>query len=211
MLGGRVALWRYGTCGPRPDGFELDVEGAANPRLDPDGESTPLIATDYRFGIPLTYGNGAWQTKIGYYHVSSHLGDEFMLLNPGVPRLNYVRDSLIAGISYYWTDCVRLYGEFGYAAVTGGAEPIELQFGAEYAPCGSTGVSGAPFAAINANLREEVDFSGNLCVQAGWAWRNGANGHLLRFGLQYFVGKDDQYEFFDDNVEKIGGGLWYDF
>jgi hypothetical protein len=30
----------------------------------------------------VTYGRGRWQFKTGYYHISAHLGDEFLLMNP---------------------------------------------------------------------------------------------------------------------------------
>src|SRR4051812_36430319 len=58
-LGGRAGLWRYGNNNPDwPEGWQLDIEGGVFPRLDPFGESTPLLSSDYRFGIPLTYGKG---------------------------------------------------------------------------------------------------------------------------------------------------------
>jgi len=40
------------------------------------------MATDFRFGVPLTYGEGPWRTKFGFYHLSSHVGDEYLLKNP---------------------------------------------------------------------------------------------------------------------------------
>ena len=67
-----------------------------------------------------------------------------------------------------------------------------------------------PFFAVNAHLRQEVAFGGNLTVQTGYLWR-GATGHLFRLGLQYFTGKSDQFEFFDQYEDKLGLGIWYDY
>ncbi len=67
-----------------------------------------------------------------------------------------------------------------------------------------------PFLAVNGHLREEVDFGGNLSLQAGWLWR-GISGHVFRMGMLYFNGKSDQFEFFNRDEEKIGLGLWYDY
>jgi len=39
-----------------------------------------------------------------------------------------------------------------------GGEPLEFQFGAEYAPSSASGCRGTPFAAVNGHLREEFDF-----------------------------------------------------
>jgi outer membrane protein assembly factor BamB len=197
-LGGRVGIVRYGTQDPRwPEGWQLDIEGAGLPRLYQDG-GWQLMAADFRFGIPLTYGRGRHRTKVGYYHLSSHLGDEYMLLNPGAERINYSRDVLIWGNSYYWTRNLRLYAEAGWAFnADDGAEPWEFQFGIDYSPDRPSMPHGSPFFAINAHLREEVAFGGNVVVQTGWQWRGMTSGQLFRMGMQYFAGMSEQFEFYD--------------
>lgn len=211
-LGGRAGIWRYGTENPDwPEGWEVDLEGAVFPRLDPFGESTPLISSDYRFGIPVTYGRGQWQFKTGYYHISSHLGDEFMLENPGIERVNFVRDGVVFGAGYFPWEELRLYAEMGVCAASGGAEPLEFQFGFDWAPARNTGLRGGPFCAMNTNLRQEVDFGGDFVVQFGWLWRHYARGADLRIGGQYFYGNSDQFEFFHQTESRIGWGIWYDF
>jgi len=210
-LGGRVGIVRYGTCDPlHPQGWQVDMEGAAFPRLD-FADEMGLVACDYRFGIPLTHAQGPHHYKIGYYHVSSHLGDEWMIRHPEFTRINYGRDCVVLGYSYYWTPNLRLYAETAYAFERGErAEPWEFQFGVDYSPAWPTGLRPVPFVAVNGHLREEVDFGGNVVVQSGWQWR-GLSGHLLRMGMQCFVGMSDQYEFYDQYESKVGLGLWYDY
>ncbi len=205
-------MLRWGTADDmRPDGWQLDVEGAGLPRLGVDND-LDVIAVDFRIGVPLTYGRGPYQTKFAYYHLSSHLGDEFIIANPAVTRINFVRDVLVWGHGYYLTPTLRIYGEAGWAFKTdGGAERWEFQFGIDYSPACPTDFRGAPFAAVNAHLREEVGYGGNLVVQAGWSWRGSGGGHLVRVGLEYFNGKDEQFEFFNESQEKLGLGLWYDY
>jgi len=210
-LGGRVGIVRYGTAGQvRPEGFQMDIEGAGIPRLDLE-ENNDLISADFRFGIPLTYGTERYQVKLAYYHLSSHAGDEFLLKQPGFSRLNFSRDVFVLGYSYYTRPTVRLYGEVGWAFYSDVSEPWEFQFGAEYSPATGTGSHGAPFAAVGAHLRQEVDYGGNLTVQAGWAWRRDPASGLFRFGLEYFNGKSEQFEFFNVTENKVGIGLWYDY
>jgi hypothetical protein len=210
-LGGRVGIIRYGTQdGRRPEGWQLDMEGAAFPRLNME-ESLDVMATDFRFGVPLTYGTERYQTKFGFYHLCSHLGDELMLKHPEVERINYSRNCLVWGHSYYWTDDIRLYAEASWAFyVDGGARPWEFQFGVDYSPARPTGTRPVPFFAINSHLREDIDYGGNFVVETGYQWR-GASNHLFRAGMQYYTGKSDQYEFFRRNEDKIGLGLWYDY
>ncbi|MFM7413013.1 MAG: hypothetical protein ACKO6E_07380, partial [Planctomycetota bacterium] len=91
-LGGRASILRYGSDTVlHPQGFEVQIEGAAFVRLDPQ-DDRDLRSADYRFGVPLVYGIGRWQMKLAYYHNSAHLGDEAMLKYPTFPRVNYVRD-----------------------------------------------------------------------------------------------------------------------
>jgi hypothetical protein len=30
-------------------------------------------------------------------------------------------------------------------------------------------------------------------------------------GVDYYNGKDDQFSFFDESIEKVGFGMWYDY
>jgi hypothetical protein len=210
-LGARLGLLRYGTNSELwPQGWQVDLEGAAFPRLTLDSERN-VVACDFRAGMPVTTRQGPWEMKFGYYHYSSHIGDEFLIANPGFDRLNYVRETLILGLAAYVNPSLRLYWETGWAFVTEGqAKPWEFQFGADWCSNEPTGHCGAPFFAINAHLHEEVNFSGNLTVQTGWMWR-GTSGHLFRIGMQYFNGMSDQGQFFRNFEEQIGGGIWYDF
>jgi hypothetical protein len=210
-LGGNVGLVRYGNRGDaRPEGFQLGLEGAGLVRLDID-EDRDVDAADYRFGIPLTWGDSIHQVKFAYYHLSSHVGDEFLLKNIGFNRLNYSRDVFVYGHSLYPREDVRIYGEAGYAFYADVAEPWEFQFGIDWSPAGRTGPYGAPFAAFNGHLREEVDYGGNFVVQGGWAWRRSPASGLFRVGGEYYSGKDDQFSFFDQSVQKAGFGIWYDY
>ena len=171
-----------------------------------------MVSVDFRAGVPLTFGFGRYQMKLAMYHLSSHLGDEFMLKNPAFPRINFVRDVIVWGHSYYLTEELRAYFEAGWAFHTdGGSKPWEFQFGMEYAPCGPTGSQGAPFLAVNGHLRQELNYSGNLTAEAGWAWRSQVGGPLMRVGAIYYNGLSPQYEFYRNFEQQIGAGLWYDF
>jgi hypothetical protein len=208
-IGARVGLLRYGTTNDLlPQGWQLDAEAAAFPRLDDDRN---LDECDFRAGAPLTNRQGPWEFKVGYLHICSHIGDLYLLSNPDFPRINYVRDSIIWGVAFYVNPDLRLYTESNWAFHTdGGAEPWEFQFGADLISPTPTGRWGAPFFAINGHLREVNDFGGNMTVQTGWHWRD-RTGHLLRIGMQYFNGMSEQGEFYNKFEEQIGGGLWYDF
>lgn len=209
-LGGRFGLLRFGPA-DRPEGFQWDIDGAGMVRLDPN-EEMDVRGADFRAGTSLNWGYGKHRWRVGFYHLSSHTGDEFLLKNPGYARVNFYRDAFYAGYSYYFTPDFRLYGELAAAFHVEYAEPIELLFGFDWSPSRPTGLRGAPFAALNVHLRQELQFSGNLALQAGWAWRGGdAASGLFRTGLYYYNGGSPQWSFYRDTEQAAGYGIWYDF
>jgi hypothetical protein len=212
-VGGRGGILRYGDCDPlHPQGWQLDVYGAAIVRMDAENHQD-LDAADYVFGFPITYGVDNWQFKFGYAHLSSHLGDEFAIRNPNAldDRVNYVRDGIVFGSSWFPVPACRLYGEFDWAFHnSGGANPIALQFGNELSRSGPTGLAGTPFLAVNGRLRQEADYGGDVTAQSGWLWR-GDTGKAFRLGAHYYNGKSSQAQFFKNSEEQVGMGLWYDF
>lgn len=210
-VGSRWGLLRHGTQGTDAEGFQFDVEGGALVRIDPEAESD-LEAADFRAGFVLTWREGPWRWKTGYYHISCHVGDEFQIRNPTYQRVNYVRDSILFGTTYDFTPEFQGYGEIAFALGTGGgAEPVELQFGLQYSPACGTGWRGAPFAAINGHLRQELRFGGSVNVEAGWAWRGGRSNSLFRAGFQHYNGNSMQWSFVDRYESLTGGGIWFDF
>lgn len=210
-LGARVGVIRHGTPdGPAPEGTQLDVEGAAFPRLSFNGE-TELVACDYRFGVAETARQGPWEGRLAYYHLCSHLGDSMLLDDPDYTKVSYIRDCLILGVALRPVADVRVYSEVGYAVhVTGVAQPWEVRFGSEYVHAEPDDLHGGPFLATHCHLRQDNNFGGNVTLEAGWAWR--AQGtRLLRMGLICFDGLSEQYQFYNKYEDQIGTGLWYDF
>jgi hypothetical protein len=212
-LGGRMGFWRYGGTDPvHPEGVQVDFYGAALARLDLEHQED-LNSCDYVFGLPITYGNDVWQTKFGYAHLSSHLGDEFAISHPGAlaNRINYSRDSLVWGNSYYPVPACRVYGEVGWAAQCDGhARRWTTQFGTELSRPGPTCDHFSPFLAINGRVREDDDWVGDVNIQTGWL-RRGILGQTLRFGFDYYNGKSDQSQFYNNSEQQVGAGVWYDF
>ncbi len=212
-LGGRAPIFRYGTTDAvDPEGWELELEGAALLRLDWE-RNRNLAATDYRAGVPLVYGTKRWRFKTGYYHVSSHLGDNYLMDNFR-PRVHYSRDAVLFGLAFKPTEAVRIYAEADLAFHTGETtEPVELQFGFEYSPQFNPNMSNwvaLPFLATHAHLYEERDFGGYFTAQTGLQWRSASNS-LMRVGFEYFNGGDDLYQFHHNHQAKYGFGFWYDF
>ncbi|MBM3970434.1 MAG: DUF1207 domain-containing protein [Planctomycetes bacterium] len=212
QMGGRIGLLgRSNHDEANPRAWQFDMEGGAQARVDPQ-QNSDLEAVDFRFGLLFTRRNGPNAYKAGYYHLSSHIGDEYLLRNPGYLRLNYVRDSLIFGITRNLSDNMQLYGEVGYAVgYEGGAEPLELQYGYQYTPLRAYGLKGAPYFGINGHTRQDFQWITSVNTVAGWQWRGEESNHLFRVGFQYYTGPALQWQFAGRNETLCGAGMWFDY
>ncbi|MGA8164272.1 MAG: DUF1207 domain-containing protein [Waddliaceae bacterium] len=114
-----IPLYRWFDIGPCHGMLQIDLDGAVWAIFDPDDfsspyESLPLINADYYVGLPLTYAFCKWSFRLRVFHVSSHLGDEYMVNNPNLKRLNPSSETVDFFASYYLTKQIRLFAGVGY-------------------------------------------------------------------------------------------------
>jgi hypothetical protein len=100
---------------PRGD-LEFGIEGAVWAVFDPLHESSPLIDADYYVGFPISYSFGTWAFRLRGYHISTHIGDEFLLNHPHFDRRNPSIEAFDFYVSNQFTRDIRLYGGIGWLA-----------------------------------------------------------------------------------------------
>jgi Protein of unknown function (DUF1207) len=107
----------FGLAGLRQkdgcDGMQVGLFGGVFSQFNLDTPSSDLINTDFVGGIPLTLRRGPLSFRGRLYHQSSHLGDEFLLDNPDVDRVNLSFEAIDALLSLTLGP-VRVYGGGGY-------------------------------------------------------------------------------------------------
>ena len=91
----------FGLVGRRHgcNGWQVGVLGAVFAQFNLDSGSNDLLNSDYNIGIPVSWRRGLFSTRVRFYHNSSHLGDEFLLRNPGVTRVDLSFEALEAILS----------------------------------------------------------------------------------------------------------------
>ncbi len=94
--------------------LELGLEGAVWAVFDPLHESSPLIDADYYVGFPITYAFGHWSFRLRGYHISTHLGDEFLLNHPHFHRRNPSIEAFDLFVSNQFSRDIRLYAGLGW-------------------------------------------------------------------------------------------------
>jgi hypothetical protein len=210
-LGGSFGLLRLRPR-DRPDrGWQLDVVAGFDGQFDVD-RSYDNIGWDGNYGLSLvTARDHGLAFKVGVYHTSSHVGDEYAE-RTGRRRIGYTREELVAGLS--WTPAARwrLYAETGWAYDRRNEElqePGRLQAGVEHtAPATLWGGRLGWFAAADLSATEERDRSVDASIQAGLLVLSGPRRWRLAAG--FYDGRSTLGEFFQDDERFLTLGLWLD-
>ena len=186
--------------------WQVGIQGGAFSIFDQSRKSNDLLNTDYLIGLPVTWRQGNWSTRLRYYHVSSHLGDEFILNRDKRERLDLSFEALDGIVSHEW-DQLRLYGGGGVIVrTTADLDRSMLQGGAEYRinnVIGELDLSlGADYKALDAQ-----DFTLNQAYQAALIFTR--NQRQIRFLIEYYNGKSFNGQFIFNRLEYVGAGLQF--
>lgn len=198
-------VWRWFDVFSCGDAMQFELEGALWAIFDPLHESSPLVNADYYIGFPLTYKCGRWSWKLRGYHISSHLGDEFLLEHPQFVRRNPSAQYVDMFVAYELLKDSRIY--FGYGRIfqvdsTFQVKRNYFEWGAEvYLPflnyCGwKYCVEGRPFFAMHMRNLEEDNYRQDGTYALGYEFHKltGLEGKLRAF-VEYHKGASLEGQF----------------
>lgn len=94
--------------------FEVGVQGGVVTVFDFDTPSDDIVNIDYMVGIPVVFRWDRLSLLVRFYHVSTHLGDEFIIKHPDVERVNLSYETLNVTVSYEFEKPFRLYAGGDY-------------------------------------------------------------------------------------------------
>jgi hypothetical protein len=210
---GSVALGEYfgfasgflGDSGLSQFGIQAGVFALFNLQA----ESKDLINADYWIGLPVSYRKGPWSYVARVFHQSSHLGDEFILGNPGINRVNLSYEGLDFLAAYEW-DRVRVYGGGGYLIHSEpDLDPLSLHGGVEYWHPKAAGRFDL-IAAVDIRSTQESDWDGSYSYQLGFELRS-LSRRRARLMLEHFRGHSPNGQFYHERLQYNGIGLYIGF
>ena len=190
--------------------FQIDFFGVVHSRLSPED----LMASDYRFGVPLTFHWADFHGKISFEHTSAHLGDEYQR-NTRVLPYNFSKDEAVLGVGHYFLErSLRVYGQVSYAFfqdVVNDPNRYRYDLGFQYIAPGGGSV-GSPFIAAHVDYQGLQKFQANYNAQAGWIWRNPTQRlSNVRVFAEYYKGRSPYGQFLFNREDFYGVGLSCDF
>ena len=145
-LGDEFAIFRWHDVFPAHGDLQIGILAGIwfvfNMKSFPNGEFSELVNTDYLVGIPLSYAFDAWSFRMLIYHISSHLGDEFLVNRPNFldKRVNPSFEAWELISSYQFTTGFRFYFGPGVILHSDNTFPMKtfyVKYGAELRMLGS--------------------------------------------------------------------------
>lgn len=187
------------------------------------GDWCEMVNTDYFVGIPLSYAYDKWSWRMRIYHISSHLGDEFIVDHPDFVccgrRKNPSFEAIDLFASFQASQGIRLYGGPGIVFHSDSSfhmKPFYLQYGGEFRFGGRKyyyhKLYGTFYVAMNFENWEERNWSLDSTVQTGYEWSKLQGvGRKCRIYISYHSGFSYEGQFFNKRVNYGQVGFSWGF
>ena len=210
-FGASFSLYRL-TDIDKDQEWELSMQAGLFGLMDIGRNPSALINADYFVGVPISYRSGAVTTLLRPYHISTHLGDEFMLTPEGkkTKRINLSYEGIDLILSYN-INAFRIYGGGGYLVHKEPSyiKPLKIQIGAEYYSA-YTFMDGRlrPVSGIDVKADQNGSWFPGVSVKTGVQIENSALiSNKLQVMLEFYSGRSMHGQFYRDKIQTIGIAL----
>ena len=198
--------------------LQVGFDGFVQSIFNLDRTSLDLINSDFTFGVPVSWRKGDWSVKVRVEHLSSHVGDEFLLDNPidGFQRFDFSYE----GVTLIGSRDLRnhrIYAGWLYLATPDlGPSPRDLaenwfQAGWEYRWKPSMQAWGIQ-AGVDVQAWEELDYQADVSVKSGVFWEHPElSNRSVALLVEYYNGRVPYGQFFDFETEYGGFSMVFGF
>lgn len=205
-LGDRFPFWLVRPRGAASPALAASVAGGAFSRFDLESSQNDFIEVHYRVGFRLLARLGGLDARLELFHVSSHLGDEF-LRRTGREPVSTSREGLELLLAGRPADGLRIYGGPGLLLRSSrGFQPASLRGGLEWDPAVRWGAF-RPYVGIAAFAWEELSWQPTAAAEAGLRFGEGR----YRLALTAGAGRSRAEQFLREDETLVGITLSADF
>ena len=206
------------------DGMEMTIQASAATLFDLAASKWTQLNTDFTFAYPVTWRHGRNAFRFRPFHLSSHLGDRYLLLRPDARTFNktgFRREAVEILDAYTFGDSARsslLYGggEYAYSVTPKDMKRIQLRAGAEHRSTWhewGTVARGAWVIAAEETAVQDRRWAGGLSVRTGLEVGRlsgeDPGGRRYRALLEYYGGPATYGHFSrEDRVRYVGIGCY---
>jgi hypothetical protein len=205
----------YRNRAPFNGQWEFVVQAGVFSLFDLSAASLDLVNADYNVGVLTAYRSGGFSGFLRLHHQSSHLGDEFLLSNPQIQRINLSYEEIDIKLSYEWFSWLRTYGGVGYLVhrYPSNVKPVSTQWGVEWtSPISFFNGSIRPICYTDFQINERSNWAIAQSLMAGLRFENARIGNRqLQLLAEYFAGPSPDGQFYTQHAQWFGIGLHFYF
>jgi hypothetical protein len=206
-FGENFSLMRYKTDGWA---YELGVQAGLTGLMDMGASPSRLINSDYFVGAGLSFVyNRRWQNMIQFSHMSSHLGDEFLISRPDYigKRVNLSYEAFKWYTAYKF-DSLRPYIGFGYLVDCDPRylKPFTIEAGVDFVSENKFLFDTTRYVlGLYTHMWSQNKFKPSLSVRTGLQLGNPVlGGRHLQFLIDYSHGRSRHGQFYNKKEQYIG-------
>jgi len=169
----------------------------------------------------LTYAVDKWSFRFRLYHISSHLGDEFLVNHPRMmlKRKNPSYEAIDFFSSYQFTQGLRVYGGPGVVLHSDRSfkiKPLYVEYGFELRFCGRKlyyhKLYGSPFLAVHLENWQQRHWDLDATYKLGYEISKlQGTGRKVRLYGDYHHGFSYDGQFFNERTEYFEVGFSWGF
>lgn len=193
--------------------WELGFTGGLVSLFKLNQKSTDLINSDFMVGLTSSYRSGNVSFRSRMFHQSSHLGDEFLLKNNEVERVNYSFEALDITASRQrgpW----RTYagGTYIIRVKPQDYDKASVQFGGEFYGVRPLWKGAYLKAGLNTELVQQQKWSPNIHAVLGIEFGK-SRANTRRFGIELdaYDGYSPWGQFYDVKIRTFGSTMYVRF
>lgn len=187
----------------------------------PKHETCELVNTDFLVGIPLTYAFDQWSFRLRLYHISSHLGDEFLCnhrkelkkrKNPSMEAIDFFSSyQFSSGLRGYFGPGVVVHSDQSFRI-----KPLYIEYGVELRILGSKfdyhRLYGTPFFAIHLENWQQRHWDLDMTFKLGYELSKLQGvGRKMRVYIDYHHGFSYEGQFFNKRTQYGEFGFSWGF
>lgn len=206
-FGENIGLAQFGS---QQAPFEFGIQAAAFGLMDIGSTPTKLVNADYFVALGLSHKRDNFQYLFQLSHVSSHVGDEFLLSEAGqaLNRINLSYETVKCFIRYKPDPRISPYLVLGYIVHVDPA-PIKrfsIAGGLDYFSRKIIFNDSTRFiAGVFSTAWQENKYKPTTTVRMGLQYeRTKYCSRYLQLLLEYKTGKSQQGQFYDRNIQQVG-------
>ena len=189
--------------------WQVSVVGAVFAQFNMDSDSADLINADYVIGFAGTHRSGPSSWRLRLFHQSTHLGDEFLLSEEEIERVNFSLEAIDIVGSYEWSQWRALAG--GLYIIHVDPKDVDnagLQLGTEFR--GAKKVLGGNWiSGIDIQMWDQQQWNVNTSIRTGIEYgKPGSGNRRIRIMLTAYDGKIPFGQFYDIDTKAIGASVY---